>query len=104
MVYEIGRTKSGLRMGFTTGSCAAAAAKAATYMLLSGETIQQVKLMTPKGIELYLDVEKIRQTEKFVECAIRKYSGDDPDVTNGYWFCKSKKGTTDNRYCFMKEI
>ena len=75
MVYEIGRTKSGLRMGFTTGSCAAAAAKAATYMLLSGETIQQVKLMTPKGIELYLDVEKIRQTEKFVECAIRKYSG-----------------------------
>lgn len=83
MVYEIGRTKSGLRMGFTTGSCAAAAAKAATYMLLSGETIQQVKLMTPKGIELYLDVEKIRQTEKFVECAIRKYSGDDPDVTNG---------------------
>lgn len=58
MVYEIGRTKSGLRMGFTTGSCAAAAAKAATYMLLSGETIQQVKLMTPKGIELYLDVEK----------------------------------------------
>ena len=52
MVYEIGRTKSGLRMGFTTRSCAAAAAKAATYMLLSGETIQQVKLMTPKGIEL----------------------------------------------------
>ena len=83
MVYEIGRTKSGLRMGFTTGSCAAAAAKAATYMLLSGETIQQVKLMTPKGIELYLDVEKIRRTEKFAECAIRKYSGDDPDVTNG---------------------
>ena len=59
MVYEIGRTKSGLRMGFTTGSCAAAAAKAATYMLLSGETIQQVKLMTPKGIENSAD-RKIR--------------------------------------------
>ena len=96
MVYEIGRTKSGLRMGFTTGSCAAAAAKAATYMLLSGETIQQVKLMTPKGIELYLDVEKIRRTEKFAECAIRKYSGDDPDVTNGllvFARVKKEKGT-----------
>ena len=99
MVYEIGRTKSGLRMGFTTGSCAAAAAKAATYMLLSGETIQQVKLMTPKGIELYLDVEKIRRTEKFAECAIRKYSGDDPDVTNGIFVYakvtkKREKGVT----------
>ena len=71
-----GRTKSGLRMGFTTGSCAAAAAKAATYAAFR-RTIQQVKLMTPKGIELYLDVEKIRRTEKFAECAIRKYSGDD---------------------------
>ena len=101
MVYEIGRTKSGLRMGFTTGSCAAAAAKAATYMLLSGETIQQVKLMTPKGIELYLDVEKIRQTEKFVECAIRKYSGDDPDVTNGllvFARVKKERQTTDTAF------
>ena len=101
MVYEIGRTKSGLRMGFTTGSCAAAAAKAATYMLLSGETIQQVKLMTPKGIELYLDVEKIRRTEKFAECAIRKYSGDDPDVTNGllvFARVKKEKGTADTAF------
>ena len=57
--YEIGRTRSGLRLGFTTGSCAAAAAKAAAGMLFSGEEIRQVRLMTPKGIELYLDVEEI---------------------------------------------
>ena len=101
MVYEIGRTKSGLRMGFTTGSCAAAAAKAATYMLLSGETIQQVKLMTPKGIELYLDVEKIRQTEKFVESAIRKNSGDEPDQTKGlldFARVKKERQTTDTAF------
>ena len=70
-------------------------------MLLSGETIQQVKLMTPKGIELYLDVEKIRQTEKFVECAIRKYSGDDPDVTNGllvFARVKKERQTTDTAF------
>lgn len=83
--YEIGVTRSGLRMGFTTGSCAAAAAKAAAEMLLSGEEIRQVRLMTPKGIELYLEVEKIIRSRESVECAIQKYSGDDPDITNGMY-------------------
>ena len=45
---EIGRTRSGLRYGWTTGSCAAAAAKAAAEMLFGGEEIRQVGLMTPK--------------------------------------------------------
>ena len=83
--YEIGLTRSGLKMGFTTGSCAAAAAKAAAEMLLSGEEIRQVRLMTPKGIELYLEVEKIVRSKESVECAIQKYSGDDPDITNGMY-------------------
>lgn len=80
---EIGRNRSGLRLGYTTGSCAAAAAKAAAQMLLSGETAAHVRLRTPKGIELYLDVEQITETPSYVECAVRKYSGDDPDVTDG---------------------
>ena len=82
-MQEIGKTRSGLQMGYTTGSCAAAAAKAAAEMLLSGSEIRQVRLMTPKGIELYLEVEEIQRTSSEVTCAIRKYSGDDPDVTNG---------------------
>ena len=80
---EIGRTRSGLRLGWTTGSCAAAAAKAAAQMLFSGEEICQVRLMTPKGIELDLDVENAMRTPDYAECAVRKYSGDDPDVTDG---------------------
>lgn len=80
---EIGRTRSGLQMGYTTGSCAAAAAKAATEMLLSGEEIRQVRLLAPKGIELYLELEDIMRKKSEVSCAVRKYSGDDPDVTNG---------------------
>ena len=81
-IKEIGRTRSGLRYGWTTGSCAAAAAKAAALMLLSGEEFRQVRLMTPKGIELYLDVEDVTRLPDRVECAVRKYSGDDPDVTD----------------------
>lgn len=80
---EIGKTRSGLQMGYTTGSCAAAAAKAAAEMLLSGEEIRQVRLLTPKGIELYLELEEIMRKKSEVSCAVRKYSGDDPDVTNG---------------------
>lgn len=74
-----------LRTGYTTGSCAAAAAKAAAGMLLSGEEIRQVALMTPKQICLYLDVERITRGPDFVSCAVKKDSGDDPDVTNGVY-------------------
>ena len=89
--YEIGRTRTGLRLGFTTGSCAAAAAKAGTQMLLSGDEVRQVRLMTPKGIELYLDVEEIRRGPGSVRCGVRKYSGDDPDVTDGLLICAEVK-------------
>ena len=89
--YEIGRTRSGLRLGFTTGSCAAAAAKAGAQMLLSGDEVRQVRLVTPKGIELYLDVEEIRRGPGSVRCGVRKYSGDDPDVTDGLLICAEVK-------------
>lgn len=72
-----------LRMGYTTGSCAAGAAKAAAYMLLNGQEIQQISLMTPKGIELSLELLDISRQENQVSCAVRKDGGDDPDATNG---------------------
>ncbi|MCP1102175.1 cobalt-precorrin-5B (C1)-methyltransferase [Aequitasia blattaphilus] len=72
-----------MRKGYTTGSCAAAAAKAAARMIFTGETIETVSLTTPKGITLHLDVECIRFQDGWVSCGIRKDSGDDPDVTNG---------------------
>lgn len=70
-----------LRMGYTTGSCAAAAAKAAAWMLLSGRRKETIRLMTPKGVELTLAVRDIRLSPDCVSCAIQKDSGDDPDVT-----------------------
>ena len=72
-----------LRFGYTTGSCAAAASKAAARMLLEGSREESVELMTPKGILLNLPVEEITAGEGFVSCAVRKDSGDDPDITNG---------------------
>ena len=85
-----------LRTGYTTGSCAAAAAKAAARMLLSGNEVTQVALRTPKGVQLYLDIEEISRTKDWVSCAVKKDSGDDPDVTNGvYVYAKvqRKEGT-----------
>lgn len=70
-----------LRLGYTTGSCAAAAAKAASWMLLTGREKTTIELLTPKGIRLNLDVLEITRSETEVSCAIRKDSGDDPDAT-----------------------
>lgn len=72
-----------LRLGYTTGSCAAAAAKAAAWMLLTGRKKETIRLQTPKGIKLNLDVLDIQRSADEVRCAIRKDSGDDPDVTRG---------------------
>ena len=72
-----------LRLGYTTGSCAAAAAKAAAFMLLTGRRKDTIDLLTPKGIRLHLAVEEIKITSSEVSCAIRKDSGDDPDATRG---------------------
>ena len=72
-----------LRLGYTTGSCAAAAAKAAGWMLLTGREKKTIGLHTPKGIDLTLHVEEITRGADFVSCAIAKDAGDDPDVTAG---------------------
>ena len=71
-----------LRMGYTTGSCAAAAARGAAFMMLSGKEIQEVKIHTPKGIVLNLELLDIRRSAEKVSCAVRKDGGDDPDVTD----------------------
>ncbi len=72
-----------LRLGYTTGSCAAAAAKAAAWMLLTGTTLKHIGIHTPKGVDLKLDVLDIKKTDDSVSCAIEKDSGDDPDITKG---------------------
>lgn len=80
--YQFSQGKE-LRCGYTTGSCATAASKAATTMLLTGERVETVRIDTPKGIVLDLEPLDVDMTPDYVSCAIRKDSGDDPDDTNG---------------------
>ncbi|MBE5871295.1 MAG: cobalamin biosynthesis protein CbiD [Lachnospiraceae bacterium] len=77
------KNRKKLRKGFTTGTCATAAAKAAAYMLLTQKQCAEVSLKTPAHTDLTLSVEDISIEETTVSCAVRKDSGDDPDITNG---------------------
>lgn len=80
-----------LRWGYTTGSAATAAAKAAAEMLMTGKRIEEVALKTPKGILLHLLLEEISLVReendpyafRSVSCAVRKDGGDDIDATHG---------------------
>ncbi len=72
-----------LRRGHTTGTCAAAASKAAALALLSGEDVGGVTIRTPKGIVLDLPVEDLNVGEGRARCAVRKDGGDDIDATHG---------------------
>ena len=75
------------RFGFTTGSCSAAAAKAATYMLLTGKIKNETYITTPKGVIFHACIVDITRTEDAVSCAVVKDGGDDPDITTGAHIC-----------------
>lgn len=81
--YYVMKNNKKMKYGYTTGSCAAAAAKGAASMLLGQRKLSQVDLMTPKGILLHLKLEEVQLKEDYAQCAVRKDGGDDPDTTNG---------------------
>ncbi|HBE78250.1 MAG TPA: hypothetical protein DDW65_10790, partial [Firmicutes bacterium] len=72
-----------LRKGYTTGSCAAGAAKAAVYMICTGMPLEWVTIDTPDGSQLTLPVTDCRIEAGIARCSIVKDAGDDPDVTDG---------------------
>ena len=67
-----------MRYGFTTGSCAAAASKAAAYMLLTGKAKNKITIQTPKGIAYTADITDIKRSENEVSCAVIKPGLDQP--------------------------
>ena len=81
--YYVVRNQKKLRFGYTTGSCAAGAARGAAELLLGEDEIGEAELMTPKGILLHLELLDMKRDENAASCAVRKDAGDDPDTTNG---------------------
>lgn len=76
------RTRA-LRTGWTTGTCSAAAAKAATTALLTGTPQQAVEVQLPDGRRIGFPVERCELHDSVAEAAVVKDAGDDPDVTHG---------------------
>lgn len=83
MVMERGKEKTMLKRGYTTGSCAAAAAAAAAALLFQGEKLEYVSFRTPDRTPLKIKIEHRESGNGWARCAVKKYSGDDPDITNG---------------------
>lgn len=72
-----------MRFGYTTGSCATAAAKAAAIGLFHGKIPDEIEIDTPAGVKLRLTIHDKQLSDNAAGCAVQKDAGDDPDVTNG---------------------
>jgi cobalt-precorrin-5B (C1)-methyltransferase len=76
-------TEGGLRTGFTTGACAAAAALAGARALLEGSVPAAVELRLPNGTPARFAVARGELHAGSATCAVVKDAGDDPDATHG---------------------
>ncbi|NTU93023.1 MAG: cobalt-precorrin-5B (C(1))-methyltransferase [Chlorobiaceae bacterium] len=72
-----------LRTGYTTGACAAAATKAAMIMLLDGTAPDSVTITLPSGNVASFGIVTYNADKGRARCGVRKFAGDDPDVTHG---------------------
>lgn len=72
-----------LRTGYTTGSCATAATKAALTSLLSNEEQEKVSITLPSGEQIFIPIESTIIDEESASTTVLKDAGDDPDVTHG---------------------
>ncbi len=71
------------RRGYTSGSCACGATKAALIMHLEKRNINEVRIGTPKGVDLDLKIDNISRGKDWVQCSVKKDGGDDIDATHG---------------------
>ena len=90
------REERGLRSGYTTGTCAAAAAKAATLTLLNGESDPHMNIDLPIGRTAWIPIHAWTVEAESARCCVIKDAGDDPDVTHGAEICARVEWTDED--------
>lgn len=77
-----------LKTGYTTGSCATAAVKAALTAKITGVEQSKITISLPNDEPITLEVSSTKfEPDDSVTCTVIKDAGDDPDVTNGIDIC-----------------
>lgn len=77
------KDRKGLRTGFTTGACAAAAAKAATRCLVKGSMLSEIETTLPNRARVTFALARCERLGQRAICSVIKDAGDDPDCTHG---------------------
>ena len=80
-----------LKKGYTTGMCAAAAAKGAVMLLFFPDIPEEVEVVTPAGPVLQLKIQAPERWAGYARCCVIKDAGDDPDVTDGLAICATAR-------------
>lgn len=86
-----------LKSGYTTGTCAAVCVKAALLSILKNYESRKIEIESLNGKKLTVPVKKVRKRKNSATAVVEKYSGDDPDVTNGIDICVKVKVLEKNK-------
>jgi cobalt-precorrin-5B (C1)-methyltransferase len=82
-VSEVEKPRAKLRTGFTTGTAAAAAAKASLLSIIHQKKIESVEVLLPKEKKITINLFSCQFDFTSARCSVIKDGGDDPDVTHG---------------------
>lgn len=86
-----------LKTGYTTGTCATAATKAALSALLTYKTVDRVSITLPNGEQIMIPIDNTCISQSEATATVIKDSGDDPDVTNGKKICSTVRLNTEHK-------
>ena len=94
-----------MRSGYTTGACAAAGVKAALILLTTGEIFYEVEITALDSTILKIPIKSVEKISDDKICAeVVKFSGDDPDITNGVSVFTTVRRIFDDKIIFRAGI
>lgn len=94
-----------LKTGYTTGTSATAATKAALIALLTGKSQDFANITLPGGERVNIPIFYTRMNDEGVSCCVLKDAGDDPDITNGHEIVSTVCLNTEHSgVCFLQGV